>query len=283
MRSTKALRLGAFISASALALSLGTVPSSAADESTQSFGTKSSVLDDRPSARLATGADLAGASASRSSASAEITAVPTANITKLKPYSGVLNNPTENYIDLDLWLSDATDVESIETIKLYLSVDGKKTSPYELWWDPELEVFFVVIPDTVGLGKAHFYGSMVYYYPELEKAATWDSTDSSSFYVRRDSTVDDLSYALSPSGKTKTFYIDGMKIYSPSLDGFTALSKIKLQYKTSDGWKTKKTIYLDDEGDGSYSFVRTTKFYYRLVYGTTSTFIGFNSGPTPKI
>ena len=74
-----------------------------------------------------------------------------------------------------------------------------------------------------------------------------------------------------------------MKIYSPSLDNFTALSKIKLQYKTSDGWKTKKTIYLDDEGDGSYTFVRTTKFYYRLVYGTTSTFIGFNSGPTPKI
>lgn len=194
-----------------------------------------------------------------------------------------MSHPTDNYIDVDVFVSDATDIESIASIKLYLSVDGTKSSPYEVFYDPDLDVTFVVIPDTVGLGKAYFYGSMVYYDPELAKAATWDSTDSNSFYVRRDIYPEaNADVELSPSGYTKTFTVNAMGIYSPSIDSFRALSSIKLQYKTSDGWKTKKTIYPDLNGNATYSFGRTTKFYYRIISSRTSTWVGFTK-TFPKI
>jgi hypothetical protein len=274
MRSTIVLRLGALVTVSALALSLGTMPSSAA-ESPQPFGTKSSVLEDRPNARLATGADLKKAGASRSTGGATISAV---NITDVDGHSGVLNNPVENYIDVEVYGSDDVD---FDYLTLYLTVDGKKTTSLDVWYDPDLDVTFVIVPDTVGLGKAYFYGTKIYYTEESGKAPTWDSTDSNYFYVRRD-IYPDASAGYETVGNTKMFGVSAMGIYSPSINGFKTLGSIKLQYKTSNGWKTKTEITLDNGGNGTVTFSRTTKFYYRIISSRTSTWIGFTQN-FPKI
>lgn len=288
MQSTIVRRLGAAISVSALALTLATVPTSAS-ESSQPFTTDSSVPEDRPNARLATGADLAGSSASRSSGAVAAPGYANGNVTQVKAYStstshpdsALINHPDENYIDVDVWVSDPDEI--VDGLGLYVSVDGKKTGPLDLWYDEDLDVTFVIVPDSVGLGKAEFYGTMIYYAEGSDKAATWDSTDSNYFYVRRDVYFEaNAEVELSVSGKTKTFTVEDMGIYSPSAHNFRALSSIKLQYKTSDGWKTKKTIYLDDDGYGTYSFVRTSKFYYRIISGQNSTWIGYNQS-FPKI
>lgn len=278
MRSTIVRRFSAAISVSALALSLGTVPSSAA-ESSQSLSTKSSVAADRPNARLATGADLASASASRESGTAAIAATPTVNVTQVKAYSAVINNPTENYIDVDVFVSDDS---NIENLTLGLLVDDKKSGRYDVWYDPDLDVTFVIVPDTAGLGKARFTSTKVYYTPESEKAPTIDGTDSNSFYVRRD-VFPEANAEVELADNTKTFVVEGMGRYSTAIHGWKTLGTIKLQYKTGGEWKTKKTITLNDEGYGTYTFTKTTKYYYRIISGKTSTWIGFTQNFTPKI
>ncbi|MDR7087991.1 hypothetical protein J2X11_002830 [Aeromicrobium panaciterrae] len=275
MSSTIVRRLGAAISVSALALTLGTVPSSA-DESPAPFSSKSSVLEDRPNARLATGADLKKASADRAAGSAAITATPTVNVVEIDAFSAVMNHPEENYIDVDVWLNEGVDYASIDNIALSLIVGDKKTGPYDVYFDEVLEVTFIVVPDTTGLGKARFYGSKVYYTPESEKSPTWDSTDSNSFYIRRDVFSEaGAEVEVSNEGKTKKFIVGGMGIYSPTIDQYKTLGSIKLQYKSGGEWHTKKTITLNNEGYGTYTFTKTTKYYYRIISGQTSTWIGF--------
>ncbi|MDR7087992.1 hypothetical protein J2X11_002831 [Aeromicrobium panaciterrae] len=275
MRSTIVRRLGAAISVLALALSLGTVPSSA-DESPEPFSSKSNVLEDRPNARLATGADLAQAGAARSSGGAAISVTPTVNVTELKAHSAVLNHPDENFIYVDVAVSDPS---NIAYLTLSLSVDGEKSGPYEIFFDGEHT--FVVVNDAVGLGRAKFYGTKVYYTPETGKLPTWDSTDSNYFYVRRDIYFE-ATAGYEPFDNTKEFYVEDMGIYSPTIHNFRALSSIKLQYKTGGEWKTKKTITIDDDGFGSYTFTKSTKYYYRIISGKTSTWVGFKK-TFPKI
>ncbi|MEJ7635089.1 hypothetical protein [Aeromicrobium sp.] len=285
MRSTIVRRFGAAISVSALALSLGTVPSSAA-ESPQPFGAASKATEGPRDGRLATGADLQGATSttSRSSSSAEIMATA-ANVVEIPAHSAVVNNPLYNYIDIDeIWVSASTNTEVIDGFELKLSVDGVSRGYFPVYYDDIEDVLFVEIPDTIGLGKSLFTATRVNYTEESGQTPTIDGTNSNYFYVRRD--IDERAtaeYSLSPSGYTKTFNISSMGIYSPSIDSFRALSSIKLQYKTSDGWKTKKTLYPDaDTGSASYSFGRTTKFYYRIISSRTSTWVGFTK-TFPKI
>lgn len=282
MRSTKVLRLGALISASALALSLGTLPSSAA-ESPQPLGTTSTVAEGHRDGRLATGADLQGASvtASRSSSSAEITATA-ANVVEIPAHSARLNDPLHNYIDIDeIWVSASTDVDSISGFDLKLSVDGVSKGYFPVYYDDVEDVLYVEIPDNVGLGKSLFTATRVHYTEESGLEPTIDGTNSNYFYVRRD-VYEGAAAAYELAGNTKTFTVSYMGIYSPAIDGFKTLGSIKLQYKTGGEWKTKKTITLDNGGHGSYTFTRSTKYYYRIISGQTSTWIGFKYY-TPKI
>ncbi len=284
MRSTIVRRFGAAISVSALALTLGTVPSSAT-ESPQPFGATSKATEGPREGRLATGADLQGASntTSRSGSSAEIMATA-ANVVEIPAHSARLNDPLYNYIEIDeIWVSASTNTDVIDGFDLKLSIDGVSKGYFPLYYDDIQDVLFVEIPGNIGLGKSLFTATRVYYTEESGQTPTIDGTDSNYFYVRRD--IDEgatAEYSLSPSGYTKTFTISSMKIYSPSLETFRSLSSIKLQYKTSDGWKTKKTLYPDVDGSASYSFGRTTKFYYRIISSRTSTWIGFTK-TFPKI
>jgi hypothetical protein len=277
VRPSILVRGGTLLIAAALALSLGAGPAGAA-ESPQPLGTKSTLVEDRSNARLATGADLAGTRAARSTSSRAAAAPAPANVTKIKAHSTALFDATENYIDVDITLSDPS--EAVDEVTLNLSVDGKKSGPLDVWWDPDLEVTYVIVPGTVGLGKAKFTGSTIHYASEFETAPTSDSTDSNSFYVRRDAYWDTAEYAV--SGKTKKFSVEGMRIFSPSLGDFKSLGSIKLQYKTGGKWKTKKTIRLDAQGNGSYKLAKSTKYYYRFISGMTSTFVGVKL-TTPKI
>jgi hypothetical protein len=284
MHSTIVRRLGAAITVSALALSLGTVPSSAT-ESPQPFNTTSKATEGHRVGRLATGADLQAASsaASRSSASAEITATA-ANVVEIPAHSAVVNNPEFNYILIDeIWVSASTNTDVIDSFDLKLSVDGVSRGYFPLYYDDIEDQLFVEIPDTVGLGKSLFTATRVHYTEESGQTPTIDGTNSTDFYVRRDVYEGaSAGVELSNEGTTKSFYVTSMGIYSPSIDDFRALSSIKLQYKTSDGWKTKKTLYPDVNGDASYTFTRTTKFYYRIISSRTSTWIGFTKS-FPKI
>lgn len=280
MSSTIVRRLGAAVSVSALALTLSTVPSSAA-ESPQPFGAPSTVDEGRRDGRPATGADLqrANSSASRSSSSAEIMATA-ANVVQIDARSAQLH-PDYKYIDIDeIWVSQSTDIESIDFFEMRLSVDGVSKGYFEVLLDDI--GFYVEIPGNIGLGKSRFTATRVNYYDDSLEP-TIDGTDSNSFYIRRGRAEGAYAeYTRSTSGKTKTFKIYSMGIYSPSIDSYRALSSIKLQYKTGGKWKTKKTIYLNEEGYGSYKFVKTTKYYYRIISGQTSTWVGFKY-QTPKI
>ncbi len=284
MRSTIVRRLGAAISVSALALSLGTVPSSAT-ESPQPSGTKSSVVEGRPNARLATGADLQGArsTASRSSGSAEIMATA-ANVVEIPAHSARLNHPLYNYIIVDeIWVSASTNTNVIAGFDLKLTVNGVSKGYFPLYYDDIEDLLFVEIPGNIGLGKSLFTTTRVHYTEESGQTPTLDGTDSNYFYVRRNRDVNaSAQYSRSASGYTKTFTISSMKIYSPSLGGFTALSSIKLQYKTSDGWKTKKTLYPDVDGNATYKFGTSSKYYYRVISSRGDTWVGFTY-QTPRI
>jgi hypothetical protein len=279
VRQITLVRGGALLTAAALTLSLGAGPASAA-ESTPTLRPAAAVADaeDRPAARPATGTDLQDASSARASRSAE--PAPVVDVTRIKAYSTQLFSADENYIDLDVSLNEGADENAIDNITFNLSVDGKRTGPLDLWYDDEEDVTFVIVPGDVGLGKAKIIGSTINYTAESGLAPTNDTTKSNLFYVRR-GIVGEASYAV--KGKKKTFYAENIGIFKPSIGTFTSLKTIKLQYKKGSKWKTKKTIKLDVEGNGRYSFTTSTKYRYRFYSAVTTTSGGFVTSATPKI
>lgn len=272
MRSTRLLRLGAFISASALTLTLGAVPTSA-DESDQPFSAGSAATDGHRDGRLASGADLRGASntASRSSSLAEIAAT-TANVTKVSAHSSALGMPAENPIDVDIYFSQATDVDSIESVELRLWVDGVTKGYFPVYHDESEDVFYVEVPGNIGLGKAKFTASRVHYTVDSGLAPTIDGTDSNYFYIRR--LVERGGASYTDYGRFNTFFADEFYIWSPSLGNFRPLKELKLQRKSGGEWRTIKTMTLNSIGSGSYRVITTSEYYYRFLSSKTSTSTG---------
>jgi hypothetical protein len=282
VHSTIVRRFAAAISVSTLALTLGSAPSSAA-ETSQPFITTSKAAEGHRDGRLATGADLQGNSKSsaRATSSSSTSAAAVVDIMRFQVYSTELHDPDFNYIDFDIYLD--SDGEDIEALDVNLTLGGKAKGSFPVYFDEEEGVFYVEVRGDIGLGGANFTGSTITYTEESGLTPTVDPTDSNHFYVRRGRYEEaSAAYSRSASGNTKTFKVNAMGIYSPSLGDYRALSSIKLQYKTSDGWKTKKTLYPDVDGNASYTFVKSTRYYYRVISSLTTTWVGFKY-QTPKI
>lgn len=279
MRQITLVRGGALLTAAALTLSLGAGPASA--EPTHNLRSAAAVTEDRPGARLATGADLHGGTSTtpRSARAARAASAATAvNVVKLKAYSTELY-PGDNFIDVDVFLNEDADQSTIDSITLNLSVDGKKTSnlPVEVFFEEDdveqsNPITYVTVSGKVGLGKAKFTGSTVHYTEESGFAPTNDGTDSNSFYVRRAIVSGDPFFES--NGTKKTFHVRNVGIYKPSIDAFTSLKKIKLQYKKGGKWKTQKTVKLDAEGNGTYSYRASKSYPYRIYSAKTTTSAG---------
>lgn len=272
MRHQTLGRGGALLTAAALALSLGTGPANAASTTIDSAAP---ALEQRPNARLATGADLHAASVGTANRLAE--ASPS-DVTSIKASSALLGDPDENLIDVDVFLSDEANVESVT---LNLSVGGKTTGPLDIYVD-DIGTF-VVVPGTVGLDKAKFISSTITYTEESGLEPTVDRTKSNLFYVRRYIDSKDPALSIEYTSKTKWFSVHGVKIFTPSTGTYTALSSIKLQYKVGSTWKTKKTIKLSKYGNGSYKLKTSKKYRYRIYSAVTSTSGGLYTLQSSKL
>lgn len=272
MRHVNLARGGALLTAAALSLSLGTGPVSAADSSDPGAFAAAAEAAPAPSdARLATGADLQGSSRVAARAAAESSAV---DVTKIVGESAELYSPSENFIPVEVFINPDADTSQLERITLNLSVDGKKTTGLDVYYDEEYDITFVLVPGDVGMGRAKFTGSTLHYTEESGLGLVQDGTKSKVFSVRRGIVYQDPYYVS--TSKKKTIYANGIGIYKPSIGDFTSLKKVKLQYVKSGEWKTLKTIELNVNGNGKYTHKTSKKYKYRLYSAVTSTSAGLN-------
>ncbi|WP_277212050.1 hypothetical protein [Isoptericola croceus] len=83
-------------------------------------------------------------------------------------------------------------------------------------------------------------------------------------------------------GKKKTVKV-GVKRYTTTGWKSYAGKKVKIQYKTSSGWKTKKIVKLNSKGKATYKFSSAKRYKYRVVVPKTSTTVGGRSAATPRV
>lgn len=282
MRIPTLTRAGALLTAALLPLTLGTAPVSATPE-THSAASAPAGSDLQRNGRLATGADLrnAGATTAKGTSSAAY-APDIADVTMLKGYSTQLSDPTDNYIDVDIAIANNADLQYVD---LDLSVGNVAKGSFPLYYDEDLEVFYIAIPRTIGLGAAKFTGSTLTYEDGATPAQTVDTTQSNTFYIRRYITAKNPAVTYTYTSTKKAFYPKGIKIFVPSTGNYTSLGKIALQYKSSPGgaWKTKKTITLNSSGNGSFAFTTSSKYFYRLYSPETATSGGMRTFTTKKL
>lgn len=208
------------------------------------------------------------------------------DVKKIKAYHANLYDADVNFIDVDLYLNDWTNVEQID---LDLKVNGKNKGSFPVYYYDEDDVFYIEVPGDIGLGKSVFTGSTVHYSDESAQASTYDKTDSNKFNVRRGSYAEEYEDEFGDTwvaeyawyGKWKSMEVFGLYIYSPSAGEMVPMKSVKLQYKKGSKWKTKKTMKLN-EGYGYYEWKSSKKYRYRLYSPTTSTFEGMYIGPTDK-
>lgn len=87
---------------------------------------------------------------------------------------------------------------------------------------------------------------------------------------------------VTSSGSHKTVKI-GLKRYTPSGWHSYSYAKVKVQYKNSTGWHTRKTLTLDKYGLKTYKFTASNKYNYRVTIAPTTTNGGGTTTATPKL
>lgn len=80
-----------------------------------------------------------------------------------------------------------------------------------------------------------------------------------------------------------TFSARQVKIINPSSGKYVSVKRVKLQQLKGGKWKTKKTIKLNRKGNGSYSTKLNKKYRYRLYTPRTSSQEKFVTIKTGKI
>ncbi|MFC8598952.1 MULTISPECIES: hypothetical protein [unclassified Isoptericola] len=87
---------------------------------------------------------------------------------------------------------------------------------------------------------------------------------------------------VTASGSHKTVKI-GIRRYTPSGWNAYSYAKVKIQYKTSSGWKTRKTVTLNSEGLKTYKFTTSHRYKYRLSIAPTTKVAGGTTTPSSRI
>ncbi|MFE7404820.1 hypothetical protein [Isoptericola sp. NPDC057559] len=87
---------------------------------------------------------------------------------------------------------------------------------------------------------------------------------------------------VTSSGSHKTVKV-GLKKFTTSGWHSYSYAKVKVQYKNSTGWHTRKTITLDKSGLRTYKFTASHKYKYRISIAPTTKIAGGTTTATPKI
>lgn len=255
MRTSTFARAGAVLTASALALSLGAGPVSAAETQSTSPATT-------PAAAGTGATSFSAASAGAVPVSAA--GIPTSPV---RFASGVI---TPN--DTTRFIGKATFTDK-GAISATVKVNGKTkgTVPVLYAVDPASTSIAVDIPRRWGSGKV-----------QLDIAGT----KSNTFYARKDIKTgrsDGLFFAIRHSGNNVKFTARSVKVINPSNGKYVGLRKIKVQQRKNGKWRTLKTIKMNSKGTGSVTFKTRKKYQYRLKSAKSSKQILFQSESSSKI
>ena len=260
MQSSTLYRAGAIFTASALALSLGTGPASAADSSRQSVGFA-------PATQSGSNAfQKAGASDSQArvaAAAADVTKITIPNSVLSKKGFNQIYGARVNY----------TGSGTIKSIKSTVRVNGKASF---LYFNANGTVS---VPSTAGAGSARIVKSTVSY---TDGSSSVDTTQSNAFFLRRALSTNG-ALKIVRKGKKVTFTATRIRVFRPASGTYVSLGKVKLQYKSGSKWMTKKNITLNSKGKGTYTISTSTKRRYRLFVPTTSTLYGGSTRTSGRI
>ena len=294
MRKNTAVRLGAAITASALALSLGTSTATAEDA-----GTKTAELGMvKPDAgaaktKLSTTKQLSktqlGKASANGAARPSITADPAdPDITSYNQKNIVLSEPGTFLYDGN---PVVTNPEKVYVLRPHLAVNGTDRGTRELAFDganpPYTDIDTgeilsgLILPSNSPVGPARL-GPAEIYTQDPATPGTWDNlepiidpTYGGTFYIRRatgSTSVTKAPFQIYRSGGKIKFTANNWKIFQPSTGKYVGLGSIKLQYRHTNGtYSTLKTMSLNSYGTGYYWRTDSTKRRYRLLISTTNT------------
>lgn len=244
MRITSIGRVGAVITASALAFSLGAGPASA-------------------ETATATAATTGSAPAGFSTASVEAAAVP---VGPANFGSGVITSAgTTRFVGTGAFSGPggATATVTINgRVRGSVAVLFSSTSPGAIAID---------VPRTWGSGAVQVdiagYVSNRFYARKQVKT------------MRRDG----YALKINRRNSKITFNARQIKVINPSSGKYVSVKRVKLQHFKSGSWKTVKTIKLNRKGNGSYTKKLSKKYRYRLYTQRTSSQEKFLTIKTGKI
>lgn len=269
MRPSTTLRAGAVLTATALSLSLGTGPVSAADDAPATVGARFA----KP-APAVTAPSHFGAPSGTSRLAAAAAGDPI-DVTTLQVGSGLLYREGNNPVAVTIEGQSGTGANGGTYAKTEFKLRvGKKTHTGRTLYQTEDGVNYFNTKSGWGAGQAQLLETKVTY---TDGTSQTDSGNSNTFYVRsRVRTTADYPLTVrtySPGNKIK-FFARTWKVFKPSKGAYRSLGKIRLQYKKSGSWKTLKTIELDSKGNGSWTTKISGTRTYRLFVPKTSTVAG---------
>ena len=109
---------------------------------------------------------------------------------------------------------------------------------------------------------------------------------SNTFYARKQvKTMRGDGYALKINRRNSkmTFSARQIKVINPSSGKYVSVKRVKLQQLKKGKWKTLKTIKLNSKGNGTYRTKISKKYRYRLYTARTSSQEKFETIKTGKI
>ncbi len=244
MRISSIGRVGAVITASALALSLGAGPVSA-------------------QTTTAAASPAAPASASFTTSSVDAAAVP---VGPARFGSGVITSAgATRFVGTGAFSGPGGAAASV-------TINGRaKGAVPVLFSQTTAGSIAIDIPRAWGSGKVQVnisgYLSNVFYARKQVKTTRGDGYALK--IKRRNSKI--------------SFSARQIKVVNPSNGKYVSVKRVKLQQLKGGKWKTKKTIKLNKSGNGTYSTKLNKKYRYRLYTPRTSTQERFLTSKTGKI
>ncbi|MCL3820336.1 hypothetical protein [Aeromicrobium wangtongii] len=252
MRTSTLARVGAVITASALALSLGAGPVSAAETSTAAAAAAPSAAPSATSFGTTSNVDAAGV------------------ITALRLGSGVITDRATTQ-----FLGNIAGQAPSNNVQTQVTINGRVKGRVILY--PGQGNGGVEIPRGWGSGKVQLG-------PTFFSDGTVDQNRSNVFYARKHVTSK-ATYPLKIHRRNSkvTFKVYGVKIINPSNGKYQSVKRVKLQRSKGGKWRTVKNIKLNSKGNGSYKITNRTKYRYRLYITRSATQEKFSTLKTGKI
>ena len=302
MRTTTAARIGAAITASALALSLGTSTATAEDSGSQTaelgmVKPDAGAAKTKVSTTKLLGQTRLGKASTGAAEEPSVTAdpLPVSDVTSYNQGNIVLDEPGTFIYEGHPVVTNPGNVYFLDS---KLTVNGTGRGLRELAFDGALRADpadeypgpGLVLDSNSPVGPARLGPTNVSYQsaPSVEdpnSPPTVDPTLSGTFYIRRatgSTSATKAPFQIFRNGGKIKFTANNWKIFQPSTGHYVGLGSIKLQYKHSNGsYSTLKTMSLNSYGTGYYTRTDSTKRRYRLLISTTNTAQGSYSQTSP--